>query len=1473
MSEERVLKFPERYNPVKVLGKGGGGEVWVVRDAMSGVEFALKVLSEGAQSEEHEALVREATALAGLEGLGVPRIVAFGTLDDDRRYMVREFVPGDSLEDVLEQGQAAWLESLAAAADQITILHRTGLLHGDIKPGNIIVGDDGRGTLVDLGLATPWTDVGSTPPGFTPKYAAPELFMGGGFTVRTEVYALGMTLGDALARSPGSLPGDVRAALTKVAERATQEDPQRRFPSVDELNIALRTAAADSTRRPPLALAWPIVGLDVVASDLLTEVAMLESADVLCIQGPAGSGRSTLARRASWNLGLAGAHVHLIEPALRGEASEAVVQATLRSTRGRSVLIVDDLDLLNTEGRDLLAQAKSRGARIVVVGERELTNKVLSTNARAFTVPPLNDALAEELLRRAVPSLPKALAQEVAKRVGSWPGGLRGFVGHLGARALVSAADIDEVLQGHLEADESSTRAERFVRLEDLVDRGRFGEAERLASRLGAGESAAERTRLAVATARIALARGLTQEAAQELDAARGSATAAGMARAWGAARARAYTRAGAFAEAASMAGVVIESPERDAIRCDALCVKGVALSYTGLDTEGTALVTEAVALATQLRAQRAMGVAMGSLAVVHQRAGRTAEARTAYESGLRAAEAANDAWTVASTRLNLAAVAHGDGDLAAALSHLEAALDMARRAEAGVAVEQALLNLANLDLYLGRYERADASLRALSQERGRLSGSVRAQLLGLEAEHALRTGDNARAAALYEECAEGYRTVHRAQDAAEAQLEALLVRANTDGADARSLDMSLQALGTTLGTGGFGEHQALASLAEASVAVALKDEPRAKVALDRAHDEAARSGRREWQWRALEARAKLFGQQGSVSLAKRDIETALGLLEETAARLPRDLREVFWNDPRRRTLRQSLSVTMPVAAAFGRGSVTVTTRHGSSTQMVRLADDRLTRILEITQELAREHDMQRLLSKVIDHAVALASAERGMVILVGDDGGLYVHTARDQKGDEGHASFSRSVAERVLETQAPVIAMHAQDDADLGRAVSVHKLSIQSVACVPVRGAPPVCPVIGALYLETKLKPGVRFKEELPTLQAFADQAAIAIENARLLAENRARAEELAQANFELRQAKDKLAGTLGRRTEQLATTRLHLKQARAQLRSHFGYGGLIGTSAPMRKLYSVIERVKDTDIPVLITGESGTGKEMVTRAIHGASERRGAPLLGINCGAIPENLLESELFGHVRGAFTGADRDRRGLFREAEGGTILLDEIGEMPLKMQAGLLRVLQEKKVRAVGATHEEAIDTRVVAATNRDLGAMVAQGLFREDLFYRLNVVEVCVPALRDRPEDIPPLIDHFLSLFAARYDRPKKAVERVALRKLCAYEWPGNVRQLEHVLLNAWLMGEGEEIVLDDLQLGPGSGTGKVLPRASQPPPTGPAPKNKEEFKGTEKERILAALASCNWNRVQAAKLSGVPRRTFYRRLKEYGIV
>jgi serine/threonine-protein kinase PknK len=1488
-----ALAIPPRYEVLKRLGAGGGGEVWSVRDRVTGEDLAFKVLGEDAGEGEVMSLVREAMALSGLEGLGVPRVLAFGALaNSGRRFMVRELVDGESLEHILDTGRGpAWLEPLARASEQLTVLHRAGLLHGDIKPANVIVSAEGRATLVDLGLAAPWREGGTVPQGLTPKYAAPELFEGEALTVRAEVYALGATLADGLARRGSELDNKTRAALDATA---TESSPAARYPSVDELSSALRLAAGLKAKMFPEEAAWPVLGNETAAETLLARVKELPPGAVLAVEGPPGSGRTTLARRVAWTLGVGGHPLATIEAPHGGMTSREAVELELapwseriaaRQTLDSLLVIVDDAGGLDDEARVTIKRAADSGARIVVIGAVDLARGFTSKAVFGFVVPPLDAKTADELVHRAMPSLPAPLRAHLVERSDARPGKLRSFIKRLAGHAVVSADEIDAVLAtrpGTL-APPSMNRADGFARVENLLDTGRFDEATRELELLLPPETSDEKVRVAVARARVAYGRGEAAEGLEILDAVKGEAATSPLLRAWQVTRARAGLRAGRYQEAGATADAVVAAKSDDSIAADAIAIRGFALVYEGKDTLAKSELVRAVDLAKKVRDERVLAIALCSLAIAQQKSGQTSEARASYEEALHAAERARDAATIATIRLNLSNLAQFDGDLALALQHLEAAVDMGRRAGALVAVQGALMNLASLDLYLGRYARARASIESLAAQKDQMSAAFRADLLGHQADLAARTGDMATAAALYTECADARAAQGRPLDAAEARLEGILAKVREGSAKAPELARELEKVRAQVEGTGFLEHQALANIVKGAIALLAEDEVAAKSALDEALAEAEKAGRREWAWRALDARARLASSQGNGLLARRDIEAALSMLEETAAKLPRDLREVYWDDPRRRALRQAHYATVPSAAVVATQSRrmispgTTSSLRGGTTLLgqARPPEDRLALIFEITRELASEHDLGRLLVKVTDYAISMLGAERGFVVLLNDQGELSAQAARGRKGDESHESFSRSVADTVIKTGEPVIATSAREDARLAHAVSVHQLMIQSIACVPICGPPPLGQPIGALYLETRLRPAKQFDAELPTLTAFADQAAIAIENARLLAENKARAEELARANIELEQARDKLAEILGRRTEQLSVARRNLKQVRAELRGKFGYGGLVGTSAAMRRLYSLIDRVKDTDVPILITGESGTGKEVVAQAVHEAGARARKPFLGVNCGAIPENLLEGELFGHMRGAFTGADRDRKGLFREAEGGTLLLDEIGELPTKMQAGLLRTLQEKTVRPIGGGSELPVDARVIAATNRELASMVEAGTFREDLYYRLNVIELKIPPLRERAEDIAPLIDHFLTLFSARYKRERKSVHREALRRLCGYDWPGNVRQLEHVLLNAWLLGEESEISVNDLELPDGAG-------APAPTITGVqakdgrtvlAARNVSEFKDTERERILAALTASNWNRVQAAKMIGVPRRTFYRRLKEYGIL
>src|SRR5213594_2341423 len=320
-------------------------------------------------------------------------------------------------------------------------------------------------------------------------------------------------------------------------------------------------------------------------------------------------------------------------------------------------------------------------------------------------------------------------------------------------------------------------------------------------------------------------------------------------------------------------------------------------------------------------------------------------------------------------------------------------------------------------------------------------------------------------------------------------------------------------------------------------------------------------------------------------------------------------------------------------------------------------------------------------------------------------------------------------------------------------------------------------------------------------------------------------------------------------------------VQSLRARLGEELTVNELVGNSVPMQRVKEIISKVATTDSPVLIEGESGTGKELVAAAIHRLSGRAKGPFIPVNCSAIPEDLLESEFFGHVRGAFSGAVSDALGLFRGANEGTIFLDEIAELSPGLQVKLLRVLQEMQVRPVGATKAHPVDVRVIAATNRNLEQAMHTGTFRQDLFYRLNVIRIQLPSLRERREDVSSLVNHFIRRFNKRLRRDVKGISADALSALSGYDFPGNVRELENLIERAFAMGSCDQITLAD------------LPSLTARPSVAPsmAGSTVPTLAEVEKELILRALAVYNNDKEEAARALGISRRTIYRRLKEYG--
>jgi two-component system response regulator PilR (NtrC family) len=349
-----------------------------------------------------------------------------------------------------------------------------------------------------------------------------------------------------------------------------------------------------------------------------------------------------------------------------------------------------------------------------------------------------------------------------------------------------------------------------------------------------------------------------------------------------------------------------------------------------------------------------------------------------------------------------------------------------------------------------------------------------------------------------------------------------------------------------------------------------------------------------------------------------------------------------------------------------------------------------------------------------------------------------------------------------------------------------------------------------------------------------------------------------------------DEINAVINRAMEKLAL--VHANTAlRAQVSGRYRLASLLGKSPQMERIFDLIRKIHSTRTSVLITGESGTGKELVARALHTEGNRAQQPFVAVNCGAIPESLMESELFGHVKGAFTGAASDKVGLFQQAHRGTLFLDEIGELSLNLQVKLLRALQERRIKPVGGTGELEVDVRVVTATNRELEQEVELGAFRSDLYYRLNVIEIRLPPLRQRPDDIPLLVDHFVRRFAAEQSKSITGLTPEASRVLCQYDFPGNVRELENIIEHAVTMTDGARIDVGN------------LPRLRQSAPVGApsATPGTLPSEGIDLDRVLSdyersiverALAQCGGVRKRAAQLLGISFRSLRYRLTKLGI-
>ena len=1363
-----------RFRPIEPLGAGATSRVWLAEDLEQGDRVALKVASDAAHAatlaaEAERLLIVDSPALTALRDVGrVPAGV--DELETGAAYVALDWVAGGEL-DVRAQRSASEREvaalivarDVAAALEE---LHGAGSAHGDVKPANVVLGEQDA-HLIDLGLGDAADR--AMPRGGTPRYLAPEVFDAAraGDGRARDLWALGVVLAEiassvvAASDDPSSaardadLPAALESLVTTLLAPAPGARPSAAWVRRRALSV-LGGGESEDVQRERRKRAVRRAYLGVRRRELLAAARYAHGA--VRVEGEPGlwlERASELARRVA---------------ALGGQLIDREAPAFLPlDALGRSRWLVA-----------LVGPAAAAWPPLDVASDAALAERLLAACEQAepasFTLPgieqgrpsapaPLDAEPVSIALALGDPTVDPAvldvaeqlvLAGKAPPVLGLALGRALRLRGQLG-RALSVLSRVDRP-EARLEAAEAARRAGALELTEQLLD--------------AVDETACDapaRARLAATRARMRLDRGQPGEAIELLDTAPPSAATfetralcelslgnrdpaeRSLARARALAdseeqRARvaavegtlahlgwgdAERELGAFqraAEHAAHAGAVLE---------EATYLTGVAAAATNLGELGTALSAAGRATLLFESLGRSAEAARAALAraSVFTVAGAVAEAREAAADAIARARGAADARCRAYAHLDLADVLPDDDP---------EGIEHARRAEALLAdtsKDDALRVGARL---LRRGQRLDVAALDRSGRDGGVGIDARLEWWGARA------------------LVEGRRERPVRADAILAGLEALATE-------------------------------------------------RAPIAV---------------RGPALSAGAALAARVGDGDAARRLAQASGAAARELTRRAPPELRAAIAG------LGWALSVQSP--------------RQSS------IAPEQLTDIETLVRALGRRDRLRPLLDQVLDALVLWTGVERGLLLLRAPGGKLVPRAARNLARSDlegAQLELSHSLAERALAERETVVAVDAAGEMPEVHA-SVHALKLRSVLAVPLvaRGE-----ALGVVYLDDRVRRGAFGPRELGWVRMVAALAAVAIADARDQLE-------LRRAARRARRAEKRLADTLARREAELDVAERELGRARDARATRFSYDAIVGQSAPLESMLALVDRVSLSEVPVLVIGESGSGKELVARAIHDNGPRAGKAFVTENCGAIPETLLESALFGHVRGAFTGASRPRAGLFEVADKGTLLLDEIGEMSLPMQAKLLRVLQDGEIRPVGSERSRRVDVRVIGATHRDLGALVEEGRFRQDLLYRLDVISVRVPSLRERPGDIALLARHFVNKHAGMR---RVRISKGALAALSAYAWPGNVRQLENEMRRALVLADE---LIEAEHLSP-----EVLDRGgAEARPDGLNVRQRVD--ALEAELVRTALERTGGNQTRAAELLGLSRFGLQKMMRRLGI-
>ncbi|MFO1463995.1 MAG: sigma 54-interacting transcriptional regulator [bacterium] len=1421
-----------RYRVRQKLGSGLSGEVFAVAGPEG--EAALKLLRsevEGLADEERIATFKfEFSLLKGLQHPNIVRIFDFGFDPELRRfYFTEELIQGRSL-DRAARGLAvqALREYFVQALQGLAYLHAHKVLHGDLKPENLLVheirGEEPLLKLIDFGISHPsLAVVGGTPP-----YMAPEKILKEATDARSDLYSLAVVFYSLLTGENPFLKKNPLATLqahlhfqpppatlrnrevdpvwSSLLDRMLAKNPRQRIASAEDCLRYLETQGESPLAARPRDVPEFFIGREEIlreATGFLDEIKKSRSPRALLVVGEKGLGNSSLLTELKYEAELR--EIEVVGPdetPKRGAALRFLAPAAFR-------------EALQQRRLPKLLEQTSLAAALAPEEEAEALRACASAQPLALRLRPLNLAETEAYLREVTrnPEIPSPLTAGLFQWSRGYPGPLQTALRSL----LKDPFIVDSSGKWNLAPfREAGPELARLEVTEDAL-------AHALEGELGADPR--EHWRLELRRAE-ALARQARLDAALEL-----------------------------LTDLEERLPRVFERPQRLFERARLLEARGW----------------------------------------VYVKQNRFQEAREDFASGLSLLRECEVPAAALELRLKnfVAFLDLREGRFAEAIAAFEATAAQAEGLPPAERQRVTNNELANAYLAAGRVPEGIARLK-LDFEffATHANPSFRMKVAYHLGEAYLRVKD-------YPAAADSYLQV--AELAREERHWEYLIRAYNGLGNVRSLQKRLnESLDYYQRSLALAEYQrdfmSAATVAQnrgvllselGRLEEAIHDLELSKRLVGKIHPS---SHTRNLMARATLELGEVYRKQGDFAKARASYTEALNRAEEDPNLKPfrfypnaalatlalaeddfaafRELAPKLIYLAETEEEKKTLAELLAKAPAEAREGMAAAPPTAAPPAPMGGAPDAWANILKINRALLTEHDPRFLFQKILQYAAELCGAETALLLLENEAGDLVVEEAFNAELNPEQLEVSQQVSRQVLQTGSAIVTADAQVDSGFNQFQSVIALHLRSIACVPIRAQQKV---VGLLYLAHRYKAGLFHREALGLLEAFGDQAGLALQNLRYL-------QQLQALNAQLQ--------------NRLEAAEEEIDRLKTDLRGRVKnpYPMILGKSRAIVDILHLLDRISDTNLSVLILGETGSGKELIARSVHEHSRRRKGPFIAVNCGAIPENLMESELFGYKAGAFTGATRDKRGLLEEANGGTIFLDEIAELPLNTQAKLLRALQEREIVRLGDTKVVALDIRIVAATHRHLEAWVSEGKFREDLFYRVAQMVLNLPALRERKEDLFLLAEHFLERAAGELNLSKTPrLSKELLSAMAAYHWPGNVRELENFIRAATAFAERGLIRLEDipeflrrrlqgaapapLESLPAS-PARPLPTQAAATRTAPGELYRPGWPWTRYEEALyaSALARHGMNCERAAEELGVGVATVYLKMRKYAL-